>query len=88
MPRIALLRSPGNVDDDAIIDWILDTVGYVSLAYGRFPNPGAHVVVMPVGKNGWRSDSPVPFGRLLALGDPGECLPRALGVALEDQLGT
>jgi hypothetical protein len=72
MPRIALLRSPGNVDDDAIIDWILDTVGYVSLAYGRFPNPGAHVVVMPVGKNGWRSDSPVPFGRVVR--DGGESI--------------
>jgi hypothetical protein len=72
MPRIALLRSRGDVDDDAIIGWVRDTAGYVSLAYGRFPNPGAHVVVMPVGRNGWQSDSPVPFGRVVR--DGGESI--------------
>ncbi len=71
-PRIALLRSRGDVDDDAIIGWVRDTAGYVSLAYGRFPNPGAQVVVMPVGRNGWKSDSPVPFGRVVR--DGGESI--------------
>ena len=71
-PRIALMRSRGDVDNDAIIDWIKDTAGYVSLAYGRFPNPGAQVVVMPVGRNGWNSDSPVPFGRVVR--DGGESI--------------
>ena len=72
VPRIALLRSRGDVDDDAIIGWIRDTAGYVSLAYGRFPNPDAHVVVMPVGENGLQSDSPVPFGRVVR--DGGESI--------------
>ena len=72
MPRIALMRSRANVDNDAIIDWILDTAANVSLAYGRFPNPGAHVVVMPVGDGGWQNNSPVPFGRVVR--DGGESI--------------
>jgi hypothetical protein len=72
IPRIALMQSRGNVDDDAIIEWILDTAANVSLAYGRFPNPGAHVVVMPVDNGSWQSDSPVPFGRVVR--DGGESI--------------
>jgi hypothetical protein len=63
--RIALLRPRGAIDSAAIIDWVHDTAGNVSLAYGRFPNPSPHVVVVPVGRGGWQSDSPVPFGRVL-----------------------
>lgn len=65
LPRIALLRSADDVDEDAIIDWVRAAARNVSLAYGRFPNPGAQVVVLPVGANGWHSDSPVPFGRVV-----------------------
>jgi len=63
--RIALLRPRGAIDSAAIVDWVHDTAGNVSLAYGRFPNPSPHVVVLPVGHGGWQSDSPVPFGRVL-----------------------
>jgi hypothetical protein len=72
LPRIALLRSRGDFDGDAIIAWIRDTARDASLAYGRFPNPGAHVVVLPVGSSGWQGDSPVPFGRVVR--DGGESI--------------
>ena len=63
--RIALLRPRGAINSAAIVDWVHDTAANVSLAYGRFPNPSPHVVVLPVGDGGWQSDSPVPFGRVL-----------------------
>ena len=63
--RIALLRPRGAIDSAAIVDWVHDTAGNVSLAYGRFPSPSPHVVVLPVGHGGRQSDSPVPFGRVL-----------------------
>jgi len=63
--RIAVLRPRGAINSAAIIDWVHDTAGNISLAYGRFPNPSPHVVVLPVGHGGWQSDSPVPFGRVL-----------------------
>jgi len=63
--RIALLRPRGVIDSAAVIDWVHDAAGNVSLAYGRFPSPSPQIVVLPVGRNGWQSDSPVPFGRVL-----------------------
>ena len=63
--RIALLRPRGAIDATTIIDWVRDTAGNVSLAYGRFPNPSPHIVVLPVGRSSWQSDSPVPYGRVL-----------------------
>ena len=63
--RIALLRPDRRMDSDAILDWVRETAHDVSLAYGRFPNPSPQVVVVPVGRSGWQSDSPVPFGRVL-----------------------
>ena len=72
IPRVAVLRPRADMDHQSIVDWVRDTAGNVSLAYGRFPNPGAHVVVMPVGGNGRTSDSPVPFGRVVR--DGGESI--------------
>lgn len=69
---IALLRPTGTIDSAAIVDWVHDTASNVTLAYGRFPNPSPQVVVLPVGHNGWQSDSPVPFGRVLR--DGGEAI--------------
>jgi hypothetical protein len=37
----------------------------VTLAYGRFPNPAAQIIVYPVGSSRGRSDSAVPFGRVI-----------------------
>ena len=69
---VALLRPKGAIDAAAIVDWVYDTANNVSLAYGRFPNPSPQVVVLPVGRSGWQSDSPVPFGRVLR--DGGEAI--------------
>jgi hypothetical protein len=65
LPRIALLRSGDDGDGDAIIEWVRAAARNASLAYGRFPNPGAQVLVLPVDSNGWHGDSPVPFGRVV-----------------------
>jgi hypothetical protein len=69
---IALLRPKGAIDAVAIVEWVYDTASNVSLAYGRFPNPSPQVVVLPIGRSGWQSDSPVPFGRVLR--DGGEAI--------------
>ena len=63
--RIAVLKPLGNIDADAIVEWIRGTARNISLAYGRFPNPSPQIIVIPVGQSEWQSDSPVPFGRVL-----------------------
>jgi hypothetical protein len=63
--RIAVLKPAGTVDSKAIAGWVRATAENVSRAYGRFPNPSPHILVVPVGGSGWDSDSPVPFGRVL-----------------------
>ena len=55
------------VDDDKaaeIVEWLRSASTNVSLAYGRFPNPSASVIVQPTERRGWGSKSPVPFGRV------------------------
>ena len=63
--RIELLRVAEDIDAAPIVDWIRDTAYNITLAYGRFPNPAARVVVFPIGDSPWRSDSPVFFGRVV-----------------------
>ena len=63
--RIGVLRSRGPLDAEAISDWVRATANNVRLAYGRFPNPSPQILVVPVGRSSWDSDSPVPFGRVL-----------------------
>lgn len=67
--RIHLLQGEQPYAEQAIAEWVADTVATVRLAYGRFPNPNASVTVIPVGKN-TRSNNPVIFGRLVR--DSGE----------------
>ncbi len=69
---IALLNSQGDIDRSAVIDWVRETAEIITLAYGRFPNPSAKVIVIPVGGNSWGSDSAVPFGRVVR--DGGETI--------------
>lgn len=69
---IALLNSQSDIDRSAIIDWVRETAEIVTLAYGRFPNPSAKVIVIPVGGRSWGSDSAVPFGRVVR--DGGEAI--------------
>ena len=52
-----------------IIEWLRSTSSHISLAYGRFPNPSPHVVVIPTQDRAWGSDSPVPFGRVTRNGE-------------------
>ncbi len=63
--RVAVLMPNGTVDAEAIKDWVRNTALNVTRAYGRFPNPSPHILVVPVGRGRWDSRSPVPFGRVL-----------------------
>ena len=49
---------------EEIIEWIQATASTVELAYGRFPNPNARIIVIPSTENAWGSDSPVIYGRV------------------------
>ncbi len=63
--RIAVMQPRERIDSGALADWVHETAANVSLAYGRFPDPSPHVVVLPVGRSGWGGDSPVPYGRVV-----------------------
>jgi hypothetical protein len=58
-----MLNGKNQLDHESIGNWLRATATDVSLAYGRFPNPSPQVVVVPV--EGGRSDSAVPFGRVI-----------------------
>ena len=68
--RVDILQTEHAVNTEAIVDWIQDTAGNIVRSYGRFPNPHARIVVLPVG-NG-RGDAPVGFGRVVR--DGGETI--------------
>ncbi len=70
--RVGFLKTEGGMDIAAIANWIRATATDVSLAYGRFPNPSPQVVVIPVGNDRDRSESAVPFGRVIR--DGGESI--------------
>ena len=63
------VRQP--IDEDKateIVEWVRSTAETVKLAYGRFPNPAAKIIVIPSTENAWGSDSPVTFGRVTRRG--------------------
>jgi hypothetical protein len=64
--RVSLLRNGSKIDTRAIFDWVRTTATDVSLAYGRFPNPSPQVIIVPVSTT--RSDSAVPYGRVIRNG--------------------
>jgi hypothetical protein len=70
--RIAVMQPRGNIESRILADWVQETARTVSLAYGRFPNPSPHVLLLPVGRSGWDGDSPVPYGRVVR--DGGEAV--------------
>ena len=70
--RIVLLRSGNDIDMPALIKWVRATAENIALAYGRFPNPHARVVLIPVGSHPWGGDSAIPFGRVVR--DGGETI--------------
>ena len=70
--RVGLLKAEAGMNTEAIINWVRATATDVSLAYGRFPNPSPQVVVIPVGGSRDRSQSAVPYGRVIR--DGGEAV--------------
>lgn len=51
----------------ALTEWVRAAATDVTLAYGRFPNPSPHVVVIPVERHG-HSSSAVPYGQVIRNG--------------------
>ena len=47
-----------------IVEWVQATADTIKLAYGRFPNPNAKIIVIPSTENAWGSESPVIYGRV------------------------
>ncbi len=69
--RITVLNGERPLDSEALVDWVAEAAGQITLVYGTFPNPSPSVVVIPVGSRSW-SDAPVPFGRVIR--DGGETI--------------
>jgi len=64
------VRQPVDEEKAAeIVEWLRAASSSVALAYGRFPNPSPHVVVVPSSRGAWGSNSPVPFGRVTRYGE-------------------
>ena len=90
--RVSFLRTEGGVDTQAVLNWLRATATDVTLVYGRFPNPAPQVVVVPVGTDRGRSDSAVPYGRVIR--DGGESVEffidqhRPIEAFLEDWTAT
>lgn len=70
--KIELLQSGTSYDTAKVVEWVRDSADNVAMTYGRFPNPQARVVVIPVADFPWASDSPVYFGRVVR--DGGETI--------------
>ncbi len=60
---IVSVPSRANPISAEVIDWTRTTAELIALAYGRFPNPYARVLLLPVATR--RSESAVPFGRVV-----------------------
>jgi len=61
--RIVSVPSRANPISAEVIDWTRKTAELVALAYGRFPNRYARVLLLPVANR--RSESAVQFGRVV-----------------------
>jgi hypothetical protein len=68
--RIVSVPSRTNPISAEVIDWTRQTAEHITLAYGRFPNPHARVLLLPVAN--WRGESAVQFGRVVR--DGGETI--------------
>jgi len=62
---ITILRSTTETAAEPIVEWIRNTASILVLAYGRFPNPDARILVFPVEGNSTRGESAVHFGRVV-----------------------
>lgn len=70
--RVSVPQTRPAIDTDKILTWLRATATDVTLAYGRFPNPSPHIVVMPVTNGRWSRTSAVTFGRVIR--DGGEVI--------------
>jgi hypothetical protein len=83
--RVASVPSDSDSIPEEMIEWTRQTAENVALAYGRFPNSHARVLLFPA--RSWWSDSAVLFGRVVRDGgetvellvDPGGSEERFLG---------
>jgi len=70
--RCVLLPAATGADETRkLTAWLTDAVAQVSSPYGRFPNPNAQIVVVPVAADGGRG-SPVPWAHVVR--DGGEAV--------------
>jgi hypothetical protein len=68
--RIAVVPRTGFEIQPDLLNWTRKTAEHVTLAYGRFPNPTPRVLLFPTTNP--RSDSAIPFGRVVR--DGGETI--------------
>ncbi len=68
---VTVLKARSDVPAGPIFDWVQSTATNTTLAYGRFPNPEAHIFVVPSGKPP-RGDRPGLFGQVMR--DGGEVI--------------
>lgn len=61
---ITFLRSSERASPEPIVAWIQDNANNMTLAYGRFPNPFARIVVLPA-RSERRRQAAVQFGRVV-----------------------
>lgn len=70
--RIVLPESIDGVELQPLIPWVVATAENLAGAYGKFPNPYTNVFLIPIGDQGWDSESAVSFGRVVR--DGGETI--------------
>lgn len=61
---VTILQTKAHADSDAIVAWVSTAAGNVTQAYGRFPVPRAHVVIIPWSATS-QDDVPRLFGKVI-----------------------
>ncbi|MEM7433219.1 MAG: hypothetical protein AAF351_14960 [Pseudomonadota bacterium] len=69
--RIVLPKTRNKIEFAPLVQWLRDTAESIASVYGRFPNPDASIVLIPIGESSW-SNSAIPFGRVIR--DGGETI--------------
>jgi len=70
--RVVLPSTHDQVELQLLLPWVQATANTIASAYGTFPNPNSSVFLIPVGNQGWDSESAVSFGRVVR--DGGETI--------------
>jgi hypothetical protein len=69
---IVLPTTRDNLELAPFAKWLRNVAENIALTYGRFPNPNANVVLIPVDNANWDPNAAVPFGRVVR--DGGETI--------------